>query len=101
MNKQGEHGIGKDQKCGYLNMHWYDNGDTCECGQIPRNIFFAPDCTCGASKTNSRRLVHAPDCAYIAWAEERNKWIDENQPDPLLGYIPIRVSKYYRDWNRG
>jgi len=100
MNKQGEHGQ-REYRCGDLNMHWYDSGDACICGQIPATIFFAVNCTCGASKTKSHKPSHAPNCAYVAWAKQRNKWIAENETDPRLDNVRVCTSEYYQDWNGG
>lgn len=90
-----------EPKCGYLNMHWYYSGDTCDCGEIPVGIFFSASCTCGASKSNSRKPIHSPDCESVHWARRRNDWIESHELKIPLDLIPIRTSKYYRDWNRG
>lgn len=86
-------------KCGDLNMHFYKDGDTCICGQIPKEIFFSRVCDCGASRSGARKPVHRPDCSYIAWAEKRNRWIKEHSTEPALNPVPVRTSKYYQDWN--
>lgn len=64
------------KRCGDNNRHWYFEGDTCICGQVPQGIFFAANCTCGA-----RRYiypVHKPDCAYVLWCKKRNLWIQQH-----------------------
>ncbi len=84
-------------KCGNLNMHWYQDGDTCVCGQIPQEMFFATSCSCGIGVV--RTPVHSPDCAYVAWANKRNYWVAENTTEPELSLMHVRSSEYYRDWN--
>ena len=88
-------------KCGDLGMHWYHSGSTCECGQIPEDIFFAASCSCGAFRVGLRKPVHSPDCASIAWAKKRTEWIQNNQVDPPINPIPIRASEHYMAWNAG
>ena len=76
------------EKCGYLNRHWYCDGEPCVCGQIPEEIFFAVSCDCGGYRL--RKPVHNPNCSYIAWAKKRNEWIREHPGlKPPLDYIPI------------
>jgi len=66
--------MGMREECGYLGMHWYKDGDTCVCGQVPVDIFFAAPCTCGAH----RYLMHAPDCEYLAWRRKEAQWRKEH-----------------------
>lgn len=89
------------EKCGDLNMHWYQDGPTCVCGQVPEDIFFAATCNCGASRSGRRKPIHSPDCNYIAWAEKRNKWIDEHPTQPPLNRVSAKASEHYKDWNSG
>ena len=91
----------KRYKCGDLNMHWYQDGNSCACGQIPEDVFFASNCSCGATKTTQLSPMHSPDCPYVAWAENRNAWIMKNDTEPELGTTIVRASKYYQDWNTG
>ena len=89
----------KGEKCGDNNMHWYDKGDTCVCGQIPRDIFFATPCSCG--EYQKRQPMHHPECANVLWAMNRNRWIAEHQEiDPPLGASHPRVDRfpYKRHW---
>lgn len=82
------------EKCGYMNMHWYQDGDSCQCGQVPKDIFFAANCTCGGYRL--RKPIHDPDCPYIAWAKKRNRWIiehmgDDPPIDPPMKSVSYRV----------
>ena len=80
------------EKCGHHNMHWYQDGDSCQCGQIPKEIFFSAGCSCGACR--DKKPIHEPDCSQIQWAEKRNHWISEH-PDinPPLGRVCYRVKE--------
>ena len=64
------------EKCGHLNMHWYHDGDTCTCGQVPADIFFSANCTCGQSQ--KKYPIHASDCAFVRWVDKRNKFVAAN-----------------------
>ncbi len=82
---------GRPLHCGDEGMHWYGEGETCACGQIPREIFFAGACTCGASRF--KKPVHRADCAAVAWMEKRNAWIDAHpEIDPPLDRVRYRVA---------
>ena len=62
--------------CGDLDRHWYRVGQgahSCMCGQVPEDIFFAADCTCG-----KRFQVHDRECAWAIRAKRRNQWIDDH-----------------------
>ena len=77
------------EKCGDRNMHWYSDGDTCICGQVPVEIFFAAACTCGQYKMS--HPIHKPDCEYALWAGRHNKWIAEHPEviPPMVKSIPV------------
>lgn len=89
------------EKCGFLNMHWYGKGDSCQCGQIPEDLFFSKACTCGAhskfySLDRDSRLSkypkHSEDCAYIEWAKRRNEWIGQHpEVNPPIDKIRIEI----------
>lgn len=82
----------KDYKCGDLGLHFYKDGPTCLCGQIPEIIFFAKNCTCGEGR--NRHPVHKPDCVYVEWGRQRNLWIDEHpNTDPKLDRCHIPVTR--------
>lgn len=67
----------KKKKCGDNGTHWYDAGKTCECGQVPTNIFFAAGCSCGAYLSGAG-TVHLPNCSHVIWGKKRNLWIDKH-----------------------
>ena len=80
------------EKCGDRNLHYYSDGDTCICGQIPKDIFFASACSCGAYR--NRKPVHKADCTYIQWAKKRNRWIAEHMKDEPPINPPIDAAHY-------
>jgi hypothetical protein len=77
-------------KCGVNNQHWYSDGETCQCGQIPVDIFFSKPCSCGAG--HLRKPKHKEDCDYISWAKKRNQFINEHpELKPQIDKVPIRT----------
>lgn len=82
------------EKCGDRNMHWYQDGDACVCGQVPSDIFFAASCDCG--EYQMRHPMHNPECAYVAWAKKRNEWI-ANHPEvePRLNSSSPVVDRFW------
>lgn len=82
----------KMNKCGDHGMHWYHDGETCVCGQIPKEIFFAASCSCGAYRY--LKPIHDPDCTQVEWGKKRNQWITEH-PDtnPPLDRASYRVKQ--------
>ena len=87
-------------KCGDHGMHWYHDGDTCMCGQIPKDIFFAEQCSCGAYRY--RKPVHDPDCSQIQWAKKRNQWISEHPNiNPPLDRVCYRVKEVFIEGKSG
>ena len=78
-----------NEKCGYLDRHYYSDGESCICGQIPVEIFFAANCDCGGYRL--RRPVHHPSCSYVAWVKKYNQWVVEHPTEPILDPVRLRV----------
>ena len=83
-----------EHMCGHMNTHWWDGerkGDTCRCGQVPREVFFADACTCRAGWF-SANPVHSRDCPYASWAVMRNEWIRTHpEVSPPLALVRVQV----------
>lgn len=91
-----------DRHCGDLGMHWYRDGDTCLCGQVPVDIFFAANCDCGVQDLHlaHEAAIHSPKCAFVRWAERRNAWVQDH-PEAHLKSVEVKKSVYYKDWYNG
>ncbi|KKL03890.1 hypothetical protein LCGC14_2621630 [marine sediment metagenome] len=89
----------KENKCGDRNMHWYHSGDTCGCGQIPKEIFFGTPCDCGEGQL--KKPIHYPDCASVAFVDKHNEWV-RNHPelDPPVQLLTIAYTRF-ADEQRG
>lgn len=84
------------KRCGDNNLHWFGEGNTCLCGQIPYSIFFAANCTCGGYRYINP--IHKPDCVYVEWAKKRNYWIQQHpnlkpRLDKVRPDVEIRVNE--------
>lgn len=81
--------------CGAGGSHWFKEGATCQCGQIPHDIFFAENCDCGAPRHtvgHRAKPVHLPTCAWVKWGQKRNAFITDHKLDPPLEYSTPSVS---------
>jgi len=87
------------KRCGDNNMHWFGEGNTCLCGQVPWSIFFAANCTCGGYRYINPE--HKPDCVYIEWAKKRNLWITQHPNlKPRLDRVSPEVVEVVVEPNR-
>lgn len=75
------------EQCGDEGHHWYGTrpqdgtADTCLCGQVPADVSFGGQCSCGVP----RNSAHWPSCDWVQWAEWRNAWVDEHpEVDPAV-----------------
>ena len=55
--------------CGDRGMHWFSQGDTCACGQVPARLLSTPSCSCGGGRLDPP--VHDPECRSVIWAKDR------------------------------
>jgi hypothetical protein len=80
------------EHCGDYGRHYYNGKikpESCLCGQIPVDIFFASGCDCGACR--ELHPVHQPGCKQIVWMEKRNKFIREHTINPPIEPVHYRV----------
>ena len=83
--------IVNENKCGNQDTHWYSSGDTCICGQVPVDIFFASSCTCGGYRL--RKPIHKLNCGYVDWVAKHNRWIQEHpEVNPPLKPASVKTN---------